>query len=72
MATIQDLKDAVAEQNTAILAEITEINAKMDELKQDPAKLDEIVAGIKANTDTVKGIINEPLPEPEPEPLPLP
>lgn len=70
MATIQDLKDALAEQNTAILDEIAEINKAMDDLKTDPSKLDEVVAGIKANTATVKDIIKEPLPDVTPPPAP--
>lgn len=70
MATIQEVKDALAEQNAAILAEIAEINAAMDELKLNPTHLDEIVASVKANTATVTGIVNEPLPEPTPEPVP--
>lgn len=70
MATFQDMKDALLEQNTAIVDEMAEVNRKLDELKQDPTRMDEIVAGIKANTEAVKGIINTPLPEPLPEPVP--
>jgi len=88
MATLQDMKDELAAQNTAILAhgdaiaaEIVEIKAALDALGQNPtpAELDEIVAGMKANTDAilagteaVKGIVETPLPEPTPEPAPVP
>lgn len=72
MATIQDLKDALAEQNQAILDEIDDINKAMDDLKMNPSHLAEVVTGIKANTETIKGIIADPLPEPEPLPEPQP
>jgi chromosome segregation ATPase len=72
MATLKDLKDALADQNQAILDEIAEINKAMEALKLDPNSLDMIVDSIRANTDAVKSIIAEPLPEPTPEPAPEP
>lgn len=68
MATFQDVKDALAEQNAAILQEITEINAKLDAALQNPARLQEIVDQVKANTQEVINIVNTPVPEPGPVP----
>ncbi len=68
MATFQDVKDALAQQNAAILQEITEINAKLDEALQNPARLQEIVDQVKANTQAVVDIVNTPVPDPGPTP----
>jgi hypothetical protein len=72
MATLADMKDALKKQNDAILAEVKEINDAMAELKKHPtaAELDEIVAGIEANTAEVSNIVATPLPEPGPPPPP--
>jgi chromosome segregation ATPase len=71
MATIQDVFDKLDEQNTTILTEVNEIKKAMDELKLDPAKLDEVIAKITGNTDKIKEMVNEPLPEPDPLPDPM-
>lgn len=77
LPTVQDLKDALAEQNAdivelldSIAAEVTQINDALAGAGNVPQEvLDEVKgsnAKIKEAADKVKGIIADPLPEPTP------
>lgn len=69
MATVQEFRDALNEQNQAILDEVTEINNKLAQAGNIP---DDVLQAVRSNTDQIRNIINEPLPEPVPEPNPNP
>ena len=69
MATVEEFKEALTEQNDAILAEVQQINDKLAQAGNIPA---DVLASLKANTQAIRDIVQEPLPEPEPEPNPNP
>lgn len=79
MPTVQDLKDALDEQNAditelmdAIAAEVQQINDALSGAGNIPQEVLDTVKGsnarVKSAVDEVKGIIADPLPEPAPGP----
>lgn len=63
MATIQEFRDALNEQNQAILQEVQEINNKLAQAGNIPQ---DVLDTVRSHTQQIRDIVNEPLPEPQP------
>lgn len=82
MATLDDViaKDvALKAQVDKIVALVSALNVTVEDLKaaiaavaQDPAKIDQLVADLDAQSTEIAGALPVPEPTPEPEPVPDP
>ena len=73
MAGVQELQDALTQLDSAIGTEVGQINAKLDELRNQVApNLQPQVDAVKASIARIEGIVADAAPEPEPGPAPTP
>jgi len=62
MATFVEFRAKLDEQNTALLEEIVQVNAKLDDLRNNPNVPEDVMTALDASIATIKGIIADPLP----------